>query len=211
MSDEVRTRFAPSPTGWTCIWAACAPLLHTTICPPRSTAASCPFCASKILDQEREVPGAVDLIYKSTRQAGLTYDEGPDVGGERLRPVYPDPAPRPLPTGTRGSWSKRAARTAASAPRKKSRLTARPPKRRAKPTNTTKSACIMSAWKRPSAALRRASLMSSARTCRPRARRPSTTCSTATSRWIATRWMTTCSSRPTVCRPTTSPTSWTTT
>ena len=47
-------------------------------------------------DQEREVPGAVDLIYKSMRQAGLTYDEGPDVGGDygpyiqtQRRDLYP--------------------------------------------------------------------------------------------------------------------------
>jgi len=33
-------------------------------------------------DQEREVEGAVELIYTSMRQAGLTYDEGPDVGGD---------------------------------------------------------------------------------------------------------------------------------
>ena len=33
-------------------------------------------------DQEREVPGAVEKIYDSLRQAGLTYDEGPDVGGD---------------------------------------------------------------------------------------------------------------------------------
>ena len=32
-------------------------------------------------DQEREVPGAVDLIYKSLKIAGLSHDEGPDVGG----------------------------------------------------------------------------------------------------------------------------------
>ena len=45
---------------------------------------------------EREVPGAVDLIYKSMRQAGLTYDEGPDVGGDygpyiqtQRRDLYP--------------------------------------------------------------------------------------------------------------------------
>ncbi|MBP3372322.1 MAG: glutamate--tRNA ligase [Clostridia bacterium] len=33
-------------------------------------------------DQERLVEGATELIYKSLRQAGLTYDEGPDVGGD---------------------------------------------------------------------------------------------------------------------------------
>ena len=34
-------------------------------------------------DQERDwCRGAVELIYKSLREAGLEYDEGPDVGGD---------------------------------------------------------------------------------------------------------------------------------
>lgn len=32
-------------------------------------------------DQEREVAGAVDVIYNSLKTAGLSHDEGPDVGG----------------------------------------------------------------------------------------------------------------------------------
>jgi glutamyl-tRNA synthetase len=33
-------------------------------------------------DQERYVDGAVDIIYNSLRQAGMYWDEGPDVGGD---------------------------------------------------------------------------------------------------------------------------------
>ncbi|MCQ2437001.1 MAG: glutamate--tRNA ligase, partial [Clostridia bacterium] len=33
-------------------------------------------------DQEREVEGAVDVIYKSLKTAGLSHDEGPDLGGD---------------------------------------------------------------------------------------------------------------------------------
>lgn len=33
-------------------------------------------------DQERYVEGAVDVIYNSLKTAGITHDEGPDVGGE---------------------------------------------------------------------------------------------------------------------------------
>lgn len=33
-------------------------------------------------DQERYVEGAVDLIYKTLEETGLTHDEGPDVGGD---------------------------------------------------------------------------------------------------------------------------------
>jgi glutamyl-tRNA synthetase len=32
-------------------------------------------------DQEREVPGAAIAIYSALTAAGLTWDEGPDVGG----------------------------------------------------------------------------------------------------------------------------------
>lgn len=75
----VRTRFAPSPTGY----------LHLG---GLRTALYCYLFAKKnngkfILriedtDQDREVDGAIDMIYSSMRAAGLNYDEGPDVGGE---------------------------------------------------------------------------------------------------------------------------------
>ena len=32
-------------------------------------------------DQERFVEGAMDVIYKTLRETGLNWDEGPDVGG----------------------------------------------------------------------------------------------------------------------------------
>ncbi|NMD37095.1 MAG: glutamate--tRNA ligase [Christensenellaceae bacterium] len=75
----VRTRFAPSPTGY----------LHLG---GLRTALYCYLFAKQnkgkfILriedtDQEREVDGAIEMIYSSMRAAGLHYDEGPDVGGE---------------------------------------------------------------------------------------------------------------------------------
>lgn len=33
-------------------------------------------------DQERLVEGAVDIIYDTLKEVGLTHDEGPDVGGD---------------------------------------------------------------------------------------------------------------------------------
>ena len=33
-------------------------------------------------DQARYVEGAVDVIYKTLESAGITHDEGPDVGGD---------------------------------------------------------------------------------------------------------------------------------
>lgn len=33
-------------------------------------------------DQERKVEGAVDVIYKTLKECGLNWDEGPDIGGD---------------------------------------------------------------------------------------------------------------------------------
>jgi len=78
MPTLVRTRFAPSPTGYlhlgglrTALYAYLLARKHggTFILRIEDT------------DQEREVPGATEMIYQSLRAAGLSYDEGPDVGG----------------------------------------------------------------------------------------------------------------------------------
>ena len=79
MSDEVRTRFAPSPTGYLHL-GGLRTALYTYLFAKKHGGKF--ILRIEDTDQEREVPGAVDLIYKSMRQAGLTYDEGPDVGGE---------------------------------------------------------------------------------------------------------------------------------
>ncbi|WP_102410757.1 glutamate--tRNA ligase [Beduinella massiliensis] len=90
---EVRTRFAPSPTGYLHL-GGLRTALYTYLFAKK-------YGGKFILriedtDQEREVPGAVDLIYKSLRSAGLDYDEGPDVGGDygpyiqtQRRDLYP--------------------------------------------------------------------------------------------------------------------------
>ena len=90
---EVRTRFAPSPTGYLHL-GGLRTALYTYLFAKK-------YGGKFILriedtDQEREVPGAVDLIYKSLRAAGLEYDEGPDVGGDygpyiqtQRRDLYP--------------------------------------------------------------------------------------------------------------------------
>lgn len=75
---KVRTRFAPSPTGF----------MHLG---GMRTALYCYLYARKnggdfILriedtDQERFVEGATEVIYSSLKEGGMTYDEGPDVGG----------------------------------------------------------------------------------------------------------------------------------
>ncbi len=75
---EVRTRFAPSPTGYMHL-GNLRTALYTYLFARRNGGKF--ILRIEDTDQEREVPGAVDLIYKSLRIAGLKHDEGPDVGG----------------------------------------------------------------------------------------------------------------------------------
>ncbi|MCL2169557.1 MAG: glutamate--tRNA ligase [Defluviitaleaceae bacterium] len=75
----MRTRFAPSPTGFMHIGGL-------------RTALFCYLLARKMdgtfilriedTDQTRFVEGASERIYSALKDAGITYDEGPDVGGD---------------------------------------------------------------------------------------------------------------------------------
>ena len=75
---EVRTRFAPSPTGYMHL-GNLRTALYTYLFARRNGGKF--ILRIEDTDQEREVPGAVELIYKSLKIAGLSHDEGPDVGG----------------------------------------------------------------------------------------------------------------------------------
>ena len=75
---EVRTRFAPSPTGYMHL-GNLRTALYTYLY-ARSKGGKF-ILRIEDTDQEREVPGAVEVIYNSMKTAGLTHDEGPDVGG----------------------------------------------------------------------------------------------------------------------------------
>ncbi len=75
----VRTRFAPSPTGYLHL-GGLRTALYTYLFARKMGGTF--ILRIEDTDQEREVPGAVDKIYQSLALAGLTYDEGPDVGGE---------------------------------------------------------------------------------------------------------------------------------
>ena len=79
MPTQVRTRFAPSPTGYLHL-GGLRTALYTYLFARKHGGRF--ILRIEDTDQEREVPGAVELIYKSMRQAGLDYDEGPDVGGD---------------------------------------------------------------------------------------------------------------------------------
>ncbi len=75
----VRTRFAPSPTGYLHL-GGLRTALYTYLLARQAGGVF--ILRIEDTDQEREVPGAIELIYQSLRAAGLLYDEGPDVGGD---------------------------------------------------------------------------------------------------------------------------------
>ena len=76
---EVRTRFAPSPTGYMHL-GNLRSALYTYLWARKNGGKF--ILRIEDTDQEREVPGAVEKIYASLNVAGLKYDEGPDVGGD---------------------------------------------------------------------------------------------------------------------------------
>ena len=75
----VRTRFAPSPTGYLHL-GGLRTALYTYLYARKNGGKF--ILRIEDTDQEREVPGAVEKIYNSMKLAGLDYDEGPDVGGD---------------------------------------------------------------------------------------------------------------------------------
>lgn len=76
---EVRTRFAPSPTGYMHIGNLRTALYAFLFAK---------HCKGKFIlriedtDQKRFVEGATNIIYSTLKQTGLNHDEGPDIGGE---------------------------------------------------------------------------------------------------------------------------------
>lgn len=75
----VRTRFAPSPTGYMHIGN-----LRTALYAYLFAKANNGKFILRIedTDTERTVEGVIDIIYKTLKQAGIEYDEGPDIGGD---------------------------------------------------------------------------------------------------------------------------------
>ena len=76
---KVRTRFAPSPTGYMHL-GNLRTALYEYLWARRNGGTF--ILRIEDTDQEREVQGAVDVIYASLKTAGLSHDEGPDVGGD---------------------------------------------------------------------------------------------------------------------------------
>ncbi len=99
----IRTRFAPSPTGYLHL-GGLRTALYTYLYARKHHGTF--ILRIEDTDQEREVPGAVQKIYDSMHAAGLTYDEGPDVGGDygpyiqtQRRDTYPQYAKQLVESG----------------------------------------------------------------------------------------------------------------
>ena len=78
----VRTRFAPSPTGYMHV-GNLRTALYTWLIARHHHGTF--ILRIEDTDQGRLVEGATDVIYRTMAECGLTHDEGPDVGG----PVAP--------------------------------------------------------------------------------------------------------------------------
>jgi hypothetical protein len=77
--SEIRTRFAPSPTGFMHVGNLRTALYAWLLA--RSDKGKF-VLRIEDTDQNRYVEGAVDIIYSTLKQAGIDHDEGPDNGGE---------------------------------------------------------------------------------------------------------------------------------
>ncbi len=75
----VRTRFAPSPTGYLHI-GGLRTALYAYLFAKKNGGKF--ILRIEDTDRDREVEGAVDVIVKALDKAGIHYDEGPDVGGD---------------------------------------------------------------------------------------------------------------------------------
>ena len=75
---EVRTRYAPSPTGFMHIGNLRTALYEYLIA--KSNGGKF-VLRIEDTDRERQVEGALDVIYNTLVKVGLKHDEGPDIGG----------------------------------------------------------------------------------------------------------------------------------
>jgi glutamyl-tRNA synthetase len=77
--EKVRTRFAPSPTGYMHVGNLRTALYAWLIARKNNGTF---ILRIEDTDQERKIEGAVDIIYRTLAETGLNHDEGPDVGGD---------------------------------------------------------------------------------------------------------------------------------
>ncbi|NLM36357.1 MAG: glutamate--tRNA ligase [Clostridiales bacterium] len=78
-NKKIRTRFAPSPTGYMHVGNLRTALYAYLIAKHEGGDF---ILRIEDTDQERYVEGAVEVIYKTLQLTGLKHDEGPDIGGD---------------------------------------------------------------------------------------------------------------------------------
>ena len=78
MTNKVRTRFAPSPTGYMHVGNLRTALYAYLIAKHEGGDF---ILRIEDTDQERQVEGALEIIYNTLKVTGLNHDEGPDIGG----------------------------------------------------------------------------------------------------------------------------------
>lgn len=76
---KVRTRFAPSPTGYMHIGNLRTALYEYLIAKKEDDGVF--ILRIEDTDQGRLIEGATDIIYETLKQCNMKHDEGPDVGG----------------------------------------------------------------------------------------------------------------------------------
>ena len=76
---EVRTRFAPSPTGFMHLGGLRTALYNYLYAKKNGGKF---ILRIEDTDQERYVEGATEVIYDTLRGCGMNWDEGPDIGGD---------------------------------------------------------------------------------------------------------------------------------
>lgn len=76
---SIRTRFAPSPTGYMHVGGVRTALFAWLIA--RQNSGGKFVLRLEDTDKKREVEGSGEHLIKSLKALGLTYDEGPDIGG----------------------------------------------------------------------------------------------------------------------------------
>ena len=203
-SNIVRTRFAPSPTGYMHV-GNLRTALYAFL--KAKSAGGTFILRIEDTDQERYVEGAVDIIYNTLRETGLIWDEGPDIGGpvgpyvqsERMG-MFKGYAEQLVKEGKayycfcdkeRLDEMRLVQKASGQAPHYDGHCRSLSPQEVQAKLDAGLPYVIRQKCPKPA----------------PPALR---TWCTATSRWTTPRWMTRSSSRPTACPPTTSPTWWTT-
>jgi len=77
-NQKARTRFAPSPTGYMHVGNLRTALYAYLI----ARSANGDFLLRiEDTDQNRQIEGAIEVIYHTLKETGLIWDEGPDIGG----------------------------------------------------------------------------------------------------------------------------------